>query len=452
MSLVKYRHPANHELEWSGKGRQPKWVEAYLANGGSLVSLDVGVHFNDEMNQIDDMLDAAESASADIDLGIGEASAVIEPTFAEKIYGGRIVAGLHPVPEEGDPSFTPGVRQVVAAAAAQVAPAQVVDAPEFSQQQLEVCLHEFGLIGLTAEEFVRAGVADMNQATVRMCRAGVAFWAAQEALKTDSVRPESEVSESTPHVRSRSFKEWIAESNLTEQRVYEAIGLAKFYARLPDSMRSKALSIGKSNALLLASLPQEVIDQAAESGNDLIGKADMMTVAELKEEIKALQRREKNYEAELERTTSQIKRLSEAKKRTTDFLLRTEELREECMALQMGAELNLNSLRKLFEETDPEAPEGSLQMEHLWIVANTLAARSLDLLEFMRARVPDGMPDRPMTKHCLTPDEAIRWLQDYPLIENRFAAEAAVRESRREAARPRGPGRPSGSKNKGAEE
>jgi len=36
---VKYRHPENSELEWTGRGRKPKWVEAWLANGGSLDNL-----------------------------------------------------------------------------------------------------------------------------------------------------------------------------------------------------------------------------------------------------------------------------------------------------------------------------------------------------------------------------------------------------------------------------
>ena len=33
---VKYRHPQDADLEWTGRGRKPKWVEAWLANGGSL--------------------------------------------------------------------------------------------------------------------------------------------------------------------------------------------------------------------------------------------------------------------------------------------------------------------------------------------------------------------------------------------------------------------------------
>ncbi len=36
---VKYRHPENAELEWTGRGRRPKWVESWLANGATLDSL-----------------------------------------------------------------------------------------------------------------------------------------------------------------------------------------------------------------------------------------------------------------------------------------------------------------------------------------------------------------------------------------------------------------------------
>lgn len=36
---VKYRHPENVELEWTGRGRKPKWVEAWLAVGNTIESL-----------------------------------------------------------------------------------------------------------------------------------------------------------------------------------------------------------------------------------------------------------------------------------------------------------------------------------------------------------------------------------------------------------------------------
>lgn len=316
--------------------------------------------------------------------------------------------------------------------------------PEAGQQQLEVCLREFGFQAMTAQEFIQSGVDCINQATIYACRAGVAFWAAQEALKSEN--------ESTTPERSSTFVEWIAGAGLTEQRVYECIRIAKFYARLPAEKRAKALIVSKKNALLLASLPQEVIDQAAESGNDLVDKADMMTVRELKEEIRRLERCAKNMDAEIERKDSLVKRLSEAKRRTTDFLLRTEELREECMALQLGGELNLNSLRRLFDDTEISGPEGFLQAETIWIAANAIASRALDLIQHIRDCGPESLPDRPQAKHLLGPEEAARWLADYPLIENRFEGEKALRESRREAARPRGPGRPKGSGSKAGEE
>lgn len=36
---LKYRHPSKQDLAWSGRGRRPQWVEAWLANGGALDAL-----------------------------------------------------------------------------------------------------------------------------------------------------------------------------------------------------------------------------------------------------------------------------------------------------------------------------------------------------------------------------------------------------------------------------
>ncbi len=371
----------------------------------------------------------SKEAEEELDLEI-IGGGIGKPAMAEITDAGRSDAG-HVLMDESGTSSAPGVRQALAVAAPN--PSEV--------GRLEVCLREFGFTALTVDEFLQVGIDELNQSLLRSCRAGAAFWAAQEALKnTDSAG------------RSQTFKEWIAQSGLTEQRVYESISLAKFYARLADDKRGQLLQIGKKPALLLASLPQEVIDQAAESGNDLIGKADLMTVAELKEEIAALKRREKNYEAEIERAQSQVKRLLESKKRTTEFLPRTEEIREECMALQLGAELNLNSLQKLFDEVraeDPALPEWRLQIEQVWIAAHVVAARALDMVERMKNDVREGdMPERIQGQHILSPAEAERWMLDYPMIENRHAAEKAARQEKRDAAKPKGPGRPKGSTNK----
>ena len=38
---AKYRHPENAALTWSGRGRQPKWVAEFLANGGKIETLTI---------------------------------------------------------------------------------------------------------------------------------------------------------------------------------------------------------------------------------------------------------------------------------------------------------------------------------------------------------------------------------------------------------------------------
>ena len=36
---VKYRHPQDGSLEWTGRGRQPRWVGDFLASGGTIEQL-----------------------------------------------------------------------------------------------------------------------------------------------------------------------------------------------------------------------------------------------------------------------------------------------------------------------------------------------------------------------------------------------------------------------------
>lgn len=36
---VRYRHPSQPDLQWSGRGRQPRWIKEYTASGKALESL-----------------------------------------------------------------------------------------------------------------------------------------------------------------------------------------------------------------------------------------------------------------------------------------------------------------------------------------------------------------------------------------------------------------------------
>lgn len=37
----KYRHPDNAELQWTGRGRKPRWVEEWLSQGGPLTAITI---------------------------------------------------------------------------------------------------------------------------------------------------------------------------------------------------------------------------------------------------------------------------------------------------------------------------------------------------------------------------------------------------------------------------
>ena len=41
MPLVRFMHPSNRALTWSGDGPKPDWVNAWLATGGTLYALEV---------------------------------------------------------------------------------------------------------------------------------------------------------------------------------------------------------------------------------------------------------------------------------------------------------------------------------------------------------------------------------------------------------------------------
>lgn len=38
---VKYRHPTEVALAWTGRGRQPKWVAEFISGGGTMAQLTV---------------------------------------------------------------------------------------------------------------------------------------------------------------------------------------------------------------------------------------------------------------------------------------------------------------------------------------------------------------------------------------------------------------------------
>lgn len=228
------------------------------------------------------------------------------------------------------------------------------------------------------------------------------------------------------------------------------------YRKLPSDERAALIEAAKSGDKdQLLDLAESIMVKHSKERADLEDAAAALT-----EEVTAFKRREKNYDAELERAQLKIKRLSETKKRLTELEPRTEDIRQECMALQLEAELPITSLHKLFEEVlneneTSDTPESRLRLEQIYVTANIVAASALDMLAKLgglAASTPNGndFPQRALGTHILTREEAQAWLLSRPMIENRHEAEKAQRQEERDAAKPKGPGRPK--KNKADEE
>lgn len=271
-----------------------------------------------------------------------------------------------------------------------------------------------------------------------------------------------------------SFSDLCDAIGASEQHVNEQLLNLRTFG--PEFLSFADQSIGYREMRQLRKLPEdkrEALAQIAASGtkDDVLEAAydaieaerkrtDELTVknAELGEDLKLAERRAKNLDTECERKDMQIKRLSSSKARCTAFLERTEDIRAECLALQAEAELPIAALQKLFNEVNAEdasLTEHREQLEQVWIAAHVVFAKALNVIQHLCDTVVDGgvpMPDRISGTHIMTPAEAQRWILDYPMILNRHEAEAANRKEARDAAKPKGPGRPKGSSNKGAEE
>lgn len=307
--------------------------------------------------------------------------------------------------------------------------------------QLAECLNEFGINGLSSEELFQTGIEELNRSVWHSCRAGFAFWATQESIKSAASAQDADDNERVRRGALGTFIEWIDASGMPKERVYEAIRIAKFFSRLPVAKRAQMLKLGKKPVLLLAKMPQEVIDKASENGNDILDEAETLTYDQLRDLLKQEQRKNERKDAELEHRDAIIAKMKQRDNRDYQFHWKTHTVREECLAYQAECEVALNSLQAVFNEqlNDMEVAEKDLRIEQLWITANVIAARAATVLEHIRLHSLTDLPSAIASKHMLTDDEAERWLLDYPMIERKHEAAKAKRED----ARPNRPGRPS---------
>lgn len=307
--------------------------------------------------------------------------------------------------------------------------------PTGKTDNLEVCLTDFGFSAMTADEFLQVGIDELNASMLKACKAGAAFWAAQEALKNTDCAGGAVV----------DFKQWFESKGLAERRVYECIRLAKFYSRLPDGRRSKLLAVGKKQALLLASLPQEVIDTAAETGSDLLDEATLMTPAELRARLHQSELAINRLQSDLNTARSRL----ESKALPPPLLSREA---DKYMQAALNAEAMGAAALDLLSRQIYGAADGDYLAERaatLHSCLSALASRVTLAFEALNAMADDCNVTLPPRPQMVVSEEMAR---DYLAAHSSYIETAIELAQRQLIARTevlgRGPGRPAGSKSK----
>lgn len=219
------------------------------------------------------------------------------------------------------------------------------------------------------------------------------------------------------------------------------------YRKLPEDQKTALIEAAKTGDKdQLLDLAETLIEKHVKEKAALNEK-----LAGLEADLTQAGKRANNMDAEIERLTITNERLAN-KQRLTSFEPFTEDVRLECMHLQAGVELHLNSLQQLFYRAyeNEQTAEQSLRIEQVYISIVTAVARGIDLLEGIHEHYGnhDKIPQRIQAQHVLTPPEAERWLLEYESLKNAHNAAEASRQIQRDKDKPRGRGRPAGSKNK----
>ena len=214
------------------------------------------------------------------------------------------------------------------------------------------------------------------------------------------------------------------------------------FRKLPADQRTALIEVAKTGDK----------DDLLELAEDLLDK-ERAAQAELAAQNADLTKRSNVLERELEKTGSEFRRYKDKMVRHVGkavFADRTGMVREEAMAYQLEAQIAIESIYKLFDEVmsemDHADPEWKLRFEFISMQSRSIYARSLLMMDAMDAA---GAPTSVVFgNHFLSSDDARTWLADVELITNEQQAKKQQRELSREASKPKGPGRPTGSKNK----
>lgn len=375
------------------------------------------------------------------------------PSMAERLYAERLAAGMHP---DADPeTITEGVKAAIATIESENNENEQADMPN----DRDLVNQLLGQIQM-ANSFARfADVVSLQKLKyikdnkIYRSVAGVSMVSAHDGSKIADVGTWDGFCKALGLSVSKVDEDLLNLNVFGEEALNQlsSIGAGyrelRQYRKLPTDEKTALIEAAKAGDKdQLLDLAETLIERHIKDKAELNAK-----VEDLEQDLKSTGKRINNMNAEIERAELELTRLK-AKQRLTSFEDQTESVRDECMHLQAGVGLNLDSLDKLFTESfyaEP-TPEQRLRIEQVYIAIKVAASQAFNLLETVQDLMANAgiTVDRIQGQHLLTAEEAERWALDAQMLESKHAAEKLARDVKRESLKPKGRGRPAGSKNK----
>ncbi|MGI1671978.1 MAG: hypothetical protein K6L74_16870 [Neptuniibacter sp.] len=247
-------------------------------------------------------------------------------------------------------------------------------------------------------------------------------------------------------IEKGKFKSWLAENNLSEQRVYELISVANLLLSLSDKDKKKLLDAKKSQLITLAKLPAENIAEISETGE--LDELLCLPVKKLAEKIR-------NLETKLETKDLENDQLKDVinKKRSgeyPDFVVVT---RHESDALSQKALLCMDDMSRLMDDLIKLQNDEHLSGEFenylnmssttMLIHLNGMQAKLSQILHNAMHNLPPQLTSQQVNATMLYSEEEISHsVSEREMLIREHEQEKQIRANEREANKPRGRGRP----------
>ena len=297
------------------------------------------------------------------------------------------------------------------------------------------------------DHLISSAALKQNSALTLVLESGLLLLAAQQ--KIDSERSESGlIGEIEPIL---TFKKYLENVGLPEQRAYEAMSMAKYAAGLPLERRAEMLSMPKTKVMLLAQADPEVIaDLFADEGID-VGALSIRDMKIQIRELKAAKTQagvERNRaEEKAERLERELKSAQSSREDMTDIVpAHVSDIRLECAALYKKAELSIDGIARLHGEVnlfDGECAEWALSCARSNFAAlQSLIAQAKGAAAELHRQYGADLDGDNSTMERLTQKELFKCAVEYRQITAEHEHEAAMRAHIRDADKPKGKGRP----------